>query len=50
MGEIAGGHDELGLQPLYKARESALDLRLRVCTRVQVGNMEEPGGHNRTRL
>jgi hypothetical protein len=50
MGEIAGGHDELGLQPLYESRERPFDLRLRMGTGVQVGNMEEPSGHNRTRL
>jgi hypothetical protein len=50
MSKIPGGNDELRLQPLYEPREGALDLRLRVCTGVQIGNMEEPCGHNRTRL
>jgi hypothetical protein len=50
VGKIAGSHDELGLEPLDEARESAFDLRLLVCTGVQIGNMEEPCVHNRTRL
>jgi hypothetical protein len=48
--EIAGSHDERGLQPLDETYERLLDLPLFMCTRVQVGYMEEPRGHNRTRL
>ena len=48
--EIAGRDHELGLEPLHEPRQRLLDLPLRMCTRVQVGYMEEPRGHNRTRL
>jgi hypothetical protein len=48
--EIAGGHDQLGLQPLHEPRQTLLDLALLLCTRVEVGYMEEPGVHDRTRL
>jgi hypothetical protein len=48
--KIAGGDDELRLQPLREPRKSALDLTLLMCTRVEVGYMEEPRVHNRTRL
>jgi hypothetical protein len=50
MRKIPGGDDQLRLQPLYEPREGALDLRFTMCTGVQIGNMEEPDGHNRTRL
>ena len=50
MREIAGGDDELRLQPLDEPRQRLLDLPFLMCTRVQVGNMEKPGVHNRTRL
>ena len=50
MSKIPRRHDELRLQPLYEPREGTFDLRLRMCTGVQIGNMEEPCGHNRTRL
>jgi hypothetical protein len=48
--EIAGSNDELRLQPVHEPRQRLLHLPLLVCTRVQVGNMEEPGVHDRTRL
>jgi len=48
--EIAGSYDELGFEPLHEACERALDSRLLMCTRVQVGNMEKPRIHDRTRL
>ena len=48
--EIAGRDDELRLQPLHEPRERLLDVLLLMCARVQVGNMEEPRVHNRTRL
>src|SRR5262249_54742131 len=41
--EIAGGHDELGLEPLRQPLQRLLDFPLLMCTRVEVGNMEEPG-------
>jgi hypothetical protein len=50
MGEIAGGDDELGLEALHEPSESAFYFPLLMCTCVQVGNMEEPGVHDRTRL
>jgi hypothetical protein len=50
VGEVARGDDELGLQPLYELRERLFHVPLLVCARVQVGNMEEPHVHNRTRL
>ena len=48
--EIAGSYDELGLHPLHEPRQRLLYFGLRMCTRVQVGYMEEPRVHNRTRL
>jgi hypothetical protein len=48
--EVARSDHELRLQPLDELRQRTLHLRLLVCTRVQVGNMEEPYVHNRTRL
>jgi hypothetical protein len=50
MREIARRDDDLRLQTLHESREPALDLPLLMCTHVQVGNMEEPGVHGRTRL
>jgi hypothetical protein len=48
--EIAGRDDELRLRPLHQPPERPLDAGILMCTRVQVGNMEEPGVHDRTRL
>jgi hypothetical protein len=48
--EIAGGDDELRLEALDQSRQGRPRLPLLVCTCVQVGYMEEPGVHNRTRL
>ena len=48
--EIAGSHDELRVEPLNQPRQCLLDFALFVRTRVEVGNMEEPRVHNRTRL
>jgi len=48
--EIAGSHDELGLEPVDEPLQRTLDFRLLMCTRVEIGNMEEPGIHDRTRL
>jgi len=50
MREIAGSHDELGLEPLDKPLQRMLNFRLLMSTHVEVGNMEEPGIHDRTRL
>ena len=50
MREIAGRDDELRLEPLDEPRERLLDVPLLMCTHVEVGNMEEPRVHNRTRL
>ena len=48
--EIARSHDELWVEPLHQPRQGALDPVLLMCTRMQVGNMEEPDVHDRTRL
>jgi hypothetical protein len=48
--QIAGSHDELGREPLDEPLQRMLNFRLLMCTHVEVGNMEEPGIHNRTRL
>jgi hypothetical protein len=48
--EIAGSDDDLRLDPLHQSRKCNLDFPLLVCTDVQVGYMEEPGVHDRTRL
>jgi hypothetical protein len=48
--EITRRDDEFGLHPLHETRQCTLYLPLLMCTRVEVGNMEEPGLHDRTRL
>jgi hypothetical protein len=48
--EIARRDDDFGLQPLDEPRQRALDFAVFMCTHVQVGYMEEPGVHDRTRL
>ena len=48
--KITRGHDELGLEPVDEPLQRALDVRLLMCICVEVGNMEEPGIHDRTRL
>jgi hypothetical protein len=48
--EIARSDYELRVEPLYQPRQRLLDFALFMYTRVQVGNMEEPRVHNRTRL
>jgi hypothetical protein len=50
MREIARGDDELRLDALDEPRQRLRDVRLLMSARMQVGNVEEPGGHNRTRL
>ena len=50
VGEIARSDYELRVEPLDQPRQGLLDFALFMCTRVQVGNMEEPRVHNRTRL
>jgi hypothetical protein len=50
MGEIARSHDDLRLEPLHQPLQRMLDFLLLMCTHVEVGNMEEPGVHDRTRL
>jgi hypothetical protein len=50
VSEIARGDDEPRLEPFHEPPQPALDLAFLVCTHVQVGNMEEPGVHDRTRL
>ena len=48
--KIARSDDELGLQPFHEPSKRTLYFPLLVCTHVQIGNMEEPGIHDRTRL
>jgi hypothetical protein len=50
VSEIARRDDELRLRSLHESCERALDVRLLVCTRVEIGNMKEPRVHERTRL
>jgi hypothetical protein len=50
VGEIPGSDDELRLQPLHEPPQRLLYFVLLMCTRVEVGNMEEPRVHKRTRL
>jgi len=50
VGEIAGCDDELGLETLHETRQRLLGSRFLMCTHVQVGNVEEAGIHDRTRL
>ena len=50
VGQIAGSDYELGLEPFHEPRQRVLYFQLLMCTRMQVGNMEEPRVHNRTRL
>jgi hypothetical protein len=50
MGEIAGSDDEPGLEPFHEPCQRVLYFCLLMCTRVEIGYMEEPRVHNRTRL
>ena len=50
MREIAGRDDQLRLEPFHEPRQRVLYFPLLMCTRVEVGYMEEPRVHNRTRL
>ena len=50
MRKIARSDDELWLQPFHEPSKRTLYFPLLVCTHVQIGNMEEPGIHDRTRL
>jgi len=40
----------LGLESLDQSPQRRLYFPLLMCTHVEVGNMEEPGVHDRTRL
>jgi hypothetical protein len=50
VSEIARRDDELRLRSLHESCERPLDVRLLVCTRVEIGNMKETRVHKRTRL
>jgi hypothetical protein len=50
VGEIAGGDDQLRLEPLDQRGQGVLDRGVLRCTRVQVGYMEEAPRHDRMRL
>jgi hypothetical protein len=50
VGEVARCDDQLRLGALHEPRECTFDLRLLMCTHMQVGNMEEHCPHDRTRL
>jgi hypothetical protein len=50
MREIARCDDDLRLQTLHEPYERLLDFPLLMCTHVKIGNVEEPGIHDRTRL
>ena len=48
--EIARGNDQLRPDPQHEGLQRLLDLRLLLCTRVQIGYMEEACRHDRMRL
>ena len=50
MGQIAGRDHQLRLEPFHEPRQRVLYSCLLMCTRVEIGYMEEPRVHNRTRL
>jgi hypothetical protein len=50
VGEVAAGHDQLGLKPLHEGRKAGLEPELLGAAHVQVGDMEEASGHSRCRL
>jgi hypothetical protein len=50
MSEIARRDDELRLRSLHEPCERPLDVRLPLCICVEIGNMNEPRVHDRTRL
>jgi hypothetical protein len=50
VGQVAGGDDELGSEPLHERRQGRHDLRILVCTRVKIGYVEEAHRHDRMRL
>ena len=48
--QIARCDHELRLEALHEPYQCLLDFPLLMCTHVEIGNVEEPGGHDRTRL
>jgi hypothetical protein len=50
VGQIAGCDNQLRLEPFHKPRQRVLYFFLLMCTRVEIGYMEEARVHNRTRL
>jgi hypothetical protein len=50
VGQIAGGDNQLRLEPFHEPRQRVLYFSFLMCTRVEIRYMEEPRVHNRTRL
>jgi hypothetical protein len=50
MREVARRNDELRLDPFDESRERRRRAEVLVRAHMQVGDVEEPGRHNRTRL
>jgi hypothetical protein len=48
--EITRSDDQLGARTVDQCSERLLDLRILVCTRMEIGYMEEGGRHDRMRL
>ena len=50
VSQVAGGEDQLRLQPFDEGGEGVLDRRVFMCTRVEIGYMQEAPRHDRMRL
>jgi hypothetical protein len=50
VGQVAGGEDGLGGDSAGEAGERLLDLRVFVCTDVEIGNVQDACGHERMRV
>ena len=50
MGEVARGDDQFRADPADEGAQRLLDLQILVCTRVEIGYMEEACRHDRMRL
>ena len=48
--EVTAGDDQLGLDPLDEGSQPGLDRGVRPGSEMQVGDVENAGGHDRGRL
>jgi hypothetical protein len=50
VGEVAGRDDQLRIDPLDEPSQGRRHLRLLTCTGVEIGYVQDAGGHDRMRL